>query len=63
MLGIVTVSVEFYLGFTYKPALQKATGTATLTVEIEIACFSKSIELTVERSFGSKGGDPTFAQT
>lgn len=60
VLGIVTVSVEFYLGFKYKPALQKATGTATLTVEIEIACFSKSIELTVERSFGSKGGDPTF---
>jgi hypothetical protein len=60
VLGIVSISVEFYLSFTYVP--EKATGRATLTVAVEIACFSKSVELTVERSFGSKGGDPTFAQ-
>jgi hypothetical protein len=62
VLGLVTISVEFYLCFAYVVDLEKATGRATLTVEIEIACFSKSIELTVERSFGSKGGDPTFGQ-
>ena len=63
VLGIVRVSVEFYLCFTYFFELQKAKGSATLTVEISIACFSKSIELTVERSFGGKGGDPTFVQS
>jgi hypothetical protein len=63
VLGIVRVSVEFYLCFTYFVEPQKAKGRATLTVEISIACFSKSIELTVERSFGGKGGDPTFAQS
>ena len=63
VLGIVRVSVEFYLCFTYFFELRKAKGSATLTVEISIACFSKSIELTVERSFGGKGGDPTFAQS
>jgi hypothetical protein len=62
VLGIVRVSVEFYLCFAYFE-VQKAKGSATLTVEISIACFSKSIELTVERSFGGKGGDPTFAQS
>lgn len=63
VLGIVRVSVEFYLSFTYYAAPEdKAKGRATLTVEVEIACFSKSIELTVERAFGGKGGDPTFAQ-
>ena len=63
VLGIVRVSVEFYLCFTYVVELQKAKGRATLSVEISIACFSKSIELTIERSFGGKGGDPTFVQS
>ncbi|MFL6100302.1 MAG: hypothetical protein ACJ71T_10145 [Actinomycetales bacterium] len=62
VLGIVKISVEFYLSFTYYAApIDKAKGRATLTVEVEIACFSKSVELTVERAFGGKGGDPTFA--
>jgi hypothetical protein len=30
-----------------------------LTVSVEVACFSKSVELTVERAFGGSG-DPTF---
>jgi hypothetical protein len=63
VLGIVRVSVEFYLCFTYFIDLKKAKGSATLTVEISIACFSKSIDLTVERAFGGQGGDPTFAQS
>lgn len=62
VLGLVTVSVEFYLAFTYYAELKKAKGSATLTVEVEVACFSKSISLTVERSFGAQGGDPTFGE-
>jgi hypothetical protein len=62
VLGLISVSVEFYLCFVYVVETSKASGRATLTVCVEIACFSKSIELTVERSFGAKGGDPTFGQ-
>jgi hypothetical protein len=62
VLGLISVSVEFYLSFTYVVELKKAYGRATLTVVVEVAFFSASVELTVERSFGSKGGDPTFAQ-
>ena len=62
VLGLISVSVEFYLCFTYIVELKKAYGRATLTVVVEVAIFSASVELTVERSFGSKGGDPTFAQ-
>ena len=62
VLGIISISIEFNLSFTYDSGTEKASGRATLTVTIEIAFFSKSIELTVERSFGAKGGDPTFAQ-
>ncbi|WP_208648329.1 hypothetical protein [Paraburkholderia hospita] len=62
VLGIISISVEFNLSFTYDDGTKKASGRATLSVEVEIAFFSKSIELTVERSFGRDGGDPTFEQ-
>jgi hypothetical protein len=61
VLGLVTVSVEFNLSFTYQSETNKAYGRATLTVEVEVVCFSKSVELTVERAFGGEG-DPSFRQ-
>jgi type VI protein secretion system component Hcp len=61
VLGIVTVSVEFNLSFTYQDE-GKAYGRATLTVQVEVALFHKSVELTVERTFGGQGGDPRFVE-
>lgn len=60
VLGLVTISVEFNLSFSYDSGSNKVTGRATLTVNVEVAFFSKSVELSVERSFGRDGGDPTF---
>jgi hypothetical protein len=60
VLGLITVSVEFNLSFTYDSGTDKAYGCATLTVEVEVACFSKSVDLTVQRAFGGSG-DPKFA--
>jgi hypothetical protein len=60
VLGLITVSVEFNLSFTYDIDKDKAYGCATLTVEVEVACFSKSVDLTVQRGFGGSG-DPKFA--
>ena len=62
VLGIITVSVEFNLSFTYDAATEKAYGRATLTVEVEVLFFSASVELTVERAFGGQGGDPKFVE-
>jgi len=59
VLGLIRISIEFNLSFTYDSGRDKAYGRATLTVEVEVAFFSKSIELTVERAFGGKG-DPGF---
>lgn len=59
VLGLITVSVEFNLSFTYQN-VGKAYGRATLTVEVDIAFFHKSVDLTVERTFGGSGGDPKF---
>jgi hypothetical protein len=62
VLGLIKVSVEFNLSFTYDSAKDKAYGRATLTVQVEVLFFSASVELTVERAFGGKSGDPTFGQ-
>lgn len=59
VLGLIKISVEFNLSFTYDSDHNKAYGRATLTVQVEVLCFSKSVELTVERAFGGSG-DPHF---
>ncbi|PES11095.1 hypothetical protein [Bacillus cereus] len=65
VLGLVSVTVEFYLGLTYRKKENnhvEVWGQATLTVGVKVAFFSKSVSLTVERRFAGAAGDPTFAQ-
>jgi len=64
VLGIVSVSVDFNLSLTYQAGggNGKVIGRATLTVSVEVAFFSTSVELTVERSYGSGPGDPSADQ-
>lgn len=62
VLGLIKVSVEFNLSFTYDGVRDKAYGRATLTVHVEVLFFSASVELTIERAFGGKSGDPHFAE-
>mgnify|MGYP007112921350 CR=1 FL=1 len=62
VLGLIKVSVEFNLSFTYDSGTDKAYGRATLTVEVEVLFFSTSVELTVERAFGGESGDPLFGE-
>ncbi|MCK7622300.1 hypothetical protein MUU72_04030 [Streptomyces sp. RS10V-4] len=63
VLGIVTVCVEFYLELSYEKHDHQSVirGRGTLTVSVRIAFFSKSVDLTLERSFSGAPGDPTFA--
>ncbi len=63
ILGLISLSLEFLLSFTYEGKTKKAFGIASLTVKIEILCFSKSIEITVEKQFGGKSADPMFKDT
>jgi hypothetical protein len=66
VLGIITVSLEFYLALTYTSkgvggAYAGAMwGQASLTVKIEILFFSTSVSVKMERQFA--GSDPTFHQ-
>jgi hypothetical protein len=66
VLGLITISVEFYLAFTYRHKAgggSEVWGQASLVVSIKIAFFSKSISLSVERRFAGSDGDPSFADS
>lgn len=60
VLGIISISIVFYLGFTYQSP-GKCTGTASVMVTVKVLFFSASVTLTVTKTFGGSG-DPTFAQ-
>lgn len=65
VLGIITVSVEFYIALSYaSKGLShggKLWGEATLSVKIKIAFFSKTVSIHMEREFA--GSDPKFIDT
>lgn len=64
VLGLITVSVEFYLGLTYEaPPVNKAWGEASMTVEVEVLFFSADVTLTVRREFAGDDSDPTLGDT
>ena len=65
VIGIITVSLVFYLGLTYEskgsqPHAGMLWGQAKLTVKVEIAFFSKSVSVSMEREFA--GSDPSFRE-
>jgi hypothetical protein len=61
VLGLIRIAAEFYLGLTWRDP--KAWGMARLTVEVEIAFFSKSVSLEIEREFSGSSDDPLFGDT
>jgi hypothetical protein len=56
VLGIITLSLEFYMSLTYESNGNKVWGEARLTVEIEILFFSVSVTMSVRREFA----DPEY---
>ncbi len=67
VLGIISVSVELYLGFGYKKetrdgkSLAVIFGTARITVEISVLFFHKSVQLDYSIEYVQEGADPTFS--
>jgi hypothetical protein len=64
VLGILTVSVELYIGLTFSskgmryPDRAVLFGQARVTVKVKLLFFSKSVSIEMEREFA--GSDPTF---
>jgi hypothetical protein len=61
-LGIVSVCIELYLDLTYEFSTEKAVGSATISLEIDVALFSTTIEISTTKKFAGSGDDPTFAE-
>jgi hypothetical protein len=61
VLGIVSLSIEFYMSLSYdSPPKDEVWGQATLVVEIEVLVFSASVEMSVERRFAGSTAVFTF---
>ncbi|UFR05972.1 hypothetical protein KBP30_34490 [Streptomyces sp. Go40/10] len=63
VLGLVSASIDFYLGLNYEANPERLEGVATLTVKVDLTLFSESVELTVRRTFAKgsdRSGDPPF---
>ena len=61
VLGLISASIEMYMGLTYEFGSGKVIGKATITVEVEVLFFSASVSISAERKFAGSKGDPTFA--
>jgi hypothetical protein len=60
VLGIITISADFFMQLSYESHTQEAIGQASLTLGIKVLFFSKSVTLSIERRFSAKLGDPPF---
>ena len=56
VLGLISASLEFNLSLRYDSKTKEAWGRATLTIEVEVLCFSESVSITAEKRFASGGG-------
>jgi len=73
VLGIITLSLEFYLALTAVyvdkaigpgqkvKKVEKMEGVAILKVKVEVLFFSKTVSITVRRQFAGADADPNFA--
>lgn len=64
VLGVISISIDLNLSLAWihTPQGDKIQGRATLTISVQVIFFSISVQLSVERSFGSGSGDPKVDQ-
>ncbi len=67
VLGMITVSLEFYLAFTAVFSdggnkVEKIEGFATVKVKVEVLFFSKTVKVTVRRELKGADADPKFIE-
>lgn len=51
VLGLISASIEFYLGFTYIFSPCMVVGEATVTIEVHVLFFSASVHASLRREF------------
>ncbi len=76
IIGLIKVTLEFYLELRYEELGTKTTaegltiaagsrlvGSATLSVKVEVLFFSKTVKVTVSRTLAGNDADPKFIDT
>jgi len=63
ILGLISVSITFYLGLSYNFGDGSLSGEATVTIEIEVAMFSDTVTMTVRKKIAGGGGSSVAANT
>lgn len=56
VLGLITATLEFYLGMTYDIGADELWGQCTLTIEVDVVLFSASVSAQAEKRFAGGGG-------
>jgi hypothetical protein len=62
VLGLISASIELYLSLEYHFDSGKMIGTARITIEVSVLCFSASVSIECTRQFAGSKGDPSLAQ-
>jgi hypothetical protein len=62
VLGLIAISLEFYLGLDYAIASGKAWGECRVSVTVEVLFFSASVTVTMRKQFAGSSGDPPFGE-
>ena len=62
VLGLISVTLTFHVDLAYHSDDNGSSliGQATLTVDVEVLFFSKSVSMTVEKQFAGSSADPKF---
>jgi len=62
VLDLITVSIDVVLTLGYDFTTHKVIGRATLSIEVDVAFFSTTVSIPIEKRFGGSDGDPSMAQ-
>jgi hypothetical protein len=62
VLGLISASIELYLALEYHFDSGKMIGTARITIEVSVLCFSGSVSIECTRQFAGSKGDPSLAE-
>ena len=62
VLGLISVSLTFHVDLAYQvdAGYSELIGQATLTVEVDVLFFSKSVDMSVQKQFAGSKADPKF---
>jgi hypothetical protein len=63
VLGIISASIELYLGLNYNTQSKVLSGDASITIRISLFCFHKSVSVHCHKEFAGGSNDAELGNT